>query len=146
VYDGNGDAYASGSGFFIDSSGLAVTNYHVIEGASAAAILTTDGEVYDVLGVYDYSEDYDLALLQIDGSGFPILPLGDSDAVAAGATVYAIGNPLGLTNTISQGIVSNAARNFRISCLRSALSNSMRLFPPAAAAARSSTRTARSSA
>ena len=112
VFDGNGDAYASGSGFFIESSGLAVTNYHVIDGASSALIMTTDEEVYTVSGVYDYNEDYDLALLQIDGDGFPYLPVGDSDTVAQGSTVYAIGNPQGLTNTFSQGIVSNAARTF----------------------------------
>ena len=110
VSDASGEAYASGSGFFISSSGLAVTNFHVISGAASARILTTDGSFYDVAGVYDYSEDYDLALLQIDGTGFPVLTVGDSDTVMTGATVYAIGNPNGLINTISQGIVSNAAR------------------------------------
>jgi S1-C subfamily serine protease len=112
VFDGNGNAFKSGSGFFINSTGLAVTNYHVIEGASSALIMTTDDEVYDVTGVYDYNEEYDLALLQVDGSGFPFLPIGDSDTVVQGATVYAIGNPQGMTNTFSQGIVSNAAREF----------------------------------
>ncbi len=112
VYDASGEPFASGSGFFIESSGLAVTNYHVIEGAASAVIMTTDNAVYDVAGVYDYSEEYDLALLQIDGSGFPFLPVGDSDTVVSGAQIYAIGNPQGLVNTISQGIVSNAARVF----------------------------------
>ena len=112
VYDGSGEPLGLGSGFFIDSSGLAITNHHVIEGASSAAVLTTDGEVYDVAGVYDSSKDYDLALLQVDGGGFSYLPVGDSDEVVMGETVYAIGNPEGLTNTFSQGIVSNAARQF----------------------------------
>ncbi|NLA87132.1 MAG: hypothetical protein GX847_07620, partial [Clostridiales bacterium] len=60
LYDSSGDAFASGSGFFISSDGLAVTNFHVIDGASSAKILATDGSVYDVAGVYDYNEDYDL--------------------------------------------------------------------------------------
>jgi len=112
VYDASGKAYASGSGFFINSAGVAVTNYHVIAGASSAKILTTDDKVYDVSGVYDYSADHDLALLQISGGNFPFLQMGDSSAVVTGQTVYAIGSPEGLDNTFTQGIVSNAARKF----------------------------------
>lgn len=112
LYNSTGTAYASGSGFFINSDGLAVTNFHVIDGASSAKIMTSDGAVYNVAGVYDYNEEYDLALLQITGSGFPYLELGDSSTVVTGATVYAIGSPKGLDNTFSQGIVSNASRKF----------------------------------
>jgi hypothetical protein len=92
VYDASGKAYASGSGFFISSAGVAVTNYHVIAGASSAKILTTDDKVYDVSGVYDYSADNDLALLQISGGNFPYLQMGDSSGVVTGQTVYAIGS------------------------------------------------------
>lgn len=112
VYDASGKAYASGSGFFISSTGVAVTNYHVIAGASSAKILTTDDKVYDVSGVYDYSADYDLALLQISGGNFPFLQMGDSSSVVTGQTVYAIGSPEGLDNTFTKGVVSNAARKF----------------------------------
>ena len=118
VYNAQGQAFASGSGFFINNTGLAVTNFHVIEGASSATIMTTDNEIYDVAGVYDYNEDYDLALLQIDGDGFPFLPVGDSNSVLTGATVYAIGNPQGLTSTFTEGGVSNAARQFSDSPVR----------------------------
>ena len=110
ISDINGIQIKTGSGFFIDSSGIAVTNYHVIEGAASAVITTYDGQEYDVAGVYDYDEDYDLALLQIDGSGFTALEMGDSDSVVTGEDAYALGSPLGFTNTFSQGIISSAIR------------------------------------
>jgi hypothetical protein len=110
LYDETGEAFASGSGFFISGSGVAVTNYHVIEDAYSAKIMTSAGGVYNVAGVYDYSEEHDLALLQIEGSGFPYLEMGDSSSLATGSTVYTIGSPLGLDNTIAQGIISNASR------------------------------------
>ncbi|MCD8035992.1 MAG: S1C family serine protease [Clostridiales bacterium] len=111
VYDENGKAIQLGSGFFIDSDGTAVTNYHVLEGGSSAKITLSDtGEVYDVAGVYDYDTERDIALIKIDGSGFSYLEMGDSDNINGGATVYAIGSPFGLSNTISQGIISNVSR------------------------------------
>lgn len=109
VYDKSGKAYASGSGFFITADGVAVTNYHVIDDAASAKIMTTDGKVYNVKGVYDYNEKRDIALLQIDGNNFSYLNQGKG-AVTGGMTVYAIGSPKGLNNTISQGLVSNASR------------------------------------
>ena len=109
VYDQSGRATASGSGFFISSNGVAVTNYHVIEGASSAKISTTDGKVYNVSGVYDYDKGRDIALLKIDGSGFSYLTADESNVVN-GMTIFAIGSPKGLDNTISQGLVSNANR------------------------------------
>ena len=82
----------------------------MIENAYSAKIKTSTGAVYDVAGFYDYSEDDDLALLKINGGNFSYLEMGDSDTVMTGDTVYAIGNPLGLDNTISEGIISSAAR------------------------------------
>ncbi len=110
VYDETGAAFASGSGFFISANGLAVTNYHVIDGASAAKITMTDGSVYDVRGAYDYDVDRDLALLQVNCTGVPYLSAGDTSTIVGGAAVYAIGSPLGLSNTITQGIISNVNR------------------------------------
>ncbi len=111
IYDEWGWCIKTGSGFFIRSDGLAITNYHVISGADSATITVSDtGEVYDVAGVYDYSAAEDWAVLQIDGSGFQTLEIGDPGYDVGGATVYAIGSPLGLQNTISAGIISNPAR------------------------------------
>ena len=111
LYNSNEIVIGSGSGFFIDSSGIAVTNYHVIEGASSAKITLSDNNaVYDVVGVYDYSEQEDWAIIKINGSGFNTLQIGDMSTVVGAATIYAIGSPLGLQSTISQGIISNPNR------------------------------------
>jgi S1-C subfamily serine protease len=109
-YDTEGDLVGIGSGFFITRDGLAVTNYHVIEGAASAVITSADGQKYDVVGVCGYDKVTDLALLQIGGKGFSYLPLADSDKLEIGETVYAIGSPLGLVNSFSSGIISSTAR------------------------------------
>ena len=110
IYDSNDKAVASGSGFFIDDKGTAVTNYHVIEDAYSALIQTSDTkEVFEVKGVYDYSKEQDWAVIKVDCTGNKYLNISDA-AVNGGAKAYAIGSPLGLQNTISDGIVSNPAR------------------------------------
>ena len=111
VYDARGQAFATGSGFFIDSDGTAITNYHVIEGAHSAKIKIGDTEeFYDVEGVYDYDADIDWAVIKVAGEGFDYLEKGKKETVVGGATVYAMGSPLGLQNTISQGLISNVNR------------------------------------
>jgi len=110
IYDRYGEAIASGSGVFISPDGKALTNHHVVEDAYSAFIQTTDGSIYDVTGWYDAKAETDLALIQVEGSGFDYMELGDVSALAAGQTVFAIGSPLGLDNTISQGIISNPNR------------------------------------
>ena len=108
VYDADGRAFATGSGFFIDADGTAVTNYHVIEGAYFARIRRSDNRnIYDVEGVYDYSEEEDWAVIKIEGKDFPYLEIEKNEKVSGGQTVYAIGSPLGFENTISEGLVSN---------------------------------------
>jgi len=110
VLDSEGEAFRSGSGFFISESGLAVTNYHVVVGSTDLRITTDDGTVLDVAGIYDFDRPTDAALIQINGGPFPYLELADSDALLTGATVYSLGSPLGLQASFSKGIVSQARR------------------------------------
>ena len=70
TYDADGEMYSRGSGVFLSAGGVAVTNWHMLDGVSSAEIITNDGKTYKVLGVYDYDVENDLARIQIDGSGF----------------------------------------------------------------------------
>ena len=106
IYDKSGNLKSSGSGFFLDANGKAVTNYHVVEGASSATIQTTDGLEYDVDSILGYDANKDIAIIKINGKGFTPVTIGDSDVVKGGQKVYAIGSPYGLENSISEGIVS----------------------------------------
>jgi len=111
IYGMSGSAVGSGSGFFISSDGLALTNYHVAANSSCLTATTTDGEVYNNIDVIDFDPANDLVLLRVKGvSGHSYIPLGDSSAIKQGQTIYAIGSPLGLSNTMSTGIVSNVSR------------------------------------
>lgn len=112
VADYNNNVYASGSGFFISSDGTFATCYHVIDGCASATITTKDGKKYSVAGVYDYSKDYDWAILKVNGSNFPYLLCGNETEYTSGSTVYAIGSPLGLSDSISEGIISNPSREY----------------------------------
>ena len=110
VLNSQGEPFSYGSGFFICESGIAITNYHVIVGAHVATITTSDGEIFSVAGLYDFDRAADLALIQIYGDGFAYLEISDAP-VRTGATVYALGSPLGLHSSFSSGIVSQASRN-----------------------------------
>ncbi len=111
MYDEKGEAYGLGSGFFIDSDGTAITNYHVIEDAAEAYIWLSDEEtVYEISGVLHYSKENDWAVIKINGRGFDYLPVNTEDALTTGSAVYALGSPLGLQNTFSEGIISNPKR------------------------------------
>ena len=110
IYSLNGEAAGSGSGFFISPDGLAVTNYHVASNSSKLYVTTSDGTVYKDVKIIDADIYSDLALLKIDGGPFPYLEMGDSTTIKQGQTVYAIGSPLGLQNTLSQGLISNTNR------------------------------------
>lgn len=111
VYDEKGNAFASGSGFFIDDNGTAVTNFHVIDEAlSAIAFMSETGKQFKILGVYDYSVENDWAVIKVDCTGNSYLERDDGSTVVGAASVYAIGSPRGLQNTISTGIISNPER------------------------------------
>ena len=96
---------AQGSGFIIAEKGYIVTNAHVMEGATAATIITYDGETHTVSKIGE-NTNMDIILLKIDDTSYDPLTLGDSDDVQIGEKVIAIGNPLGLQFSVSEGIVS----------------------------------------
>jgi len=100
-----------GSGVIIDPSGIALTNAHVVDGASTMEIVTVDGTKHTakVLGM---DKKTDLAVLQLDGGSrtFPFVPLGDSDEAQVGDWVIAVGAPFGLQATVTSGIISAKAR------------------------------------
>jgi S1-C subfamily serine protease len=100
-----GTDIAAGTGFIVNSNGYIVTNYHVIDGAKQISVLTYDNKVLDATLV-GYDSFRDIALLKVAGSGYHALELADSDTLQIGRKVIAIGNPLGLSFTVSEGIVS----------------------------------------
>ena len=105
--DRNGATLGFGSGFFVKEN-LIATNYHVIEGAAqGTAKLVGKYTTYTIEGVTAIDEKNDLALLKVTAYGIAPLPLGDSDNVRIGATVYVAGNPKGLEGTFSNGIISS---------------------------------------
>jgi tetratricopeptide (TPR) repeat protein len=97
---------SQGSGFFVTADGLLVTNYHVIEGAGSAKVLVAGGAELAVEGAVAVNASADLALLKVSARGMPFLRLADDALPAIGAKVYAVGSPEGLTNTLSEGLVS----------------------------------------
>lgn len=103
------DGDSTGSGFVIDSSGYILTNNHVIaEAVTSGGNITVrlnDGSDYDAT-VVGRDSSYDLAVLKIIGASLKALQFGDSDKVAVGDSVIAIGSPLGLTGTVTLGIIS----------------------------------------
>jgi len=103
--------FSTGSGFFITSDGIAVTNMHVVSHMSSATVITPDGKEYPVEGVIAIEPKADLAIIKVKGSGFPYLDVGDPAALRTAQRIYCIGSPLGFDNTISEGLVSNPDRD-----------------------------------
>jgi len=95
-----------GTGFVVWKDGRIATNLHVIAGAKEATVLLHDGKEYTELEVLAADAPHDLAIIRIRAKDLPVLPLGDSKAVKPGEHVVAIGHPLGLGNTVSDGLVS----------------------------------------
>ena len=98
-----------GSAVVIDPDGFLVTNYHVVAGATEIRVQLADGRIADpvIVGV---DAETDLAVLKVDLGPVPAVPLGRSDQLQIGDVVLAIGNPYGLTKTVTQGIVSATGR------------------------------------
>ena len=100
-----------GSGVIVDPAGLVVTNYHVIEGASEVKVALSDKREFDA-EIMLKDEHSDLTILRLKGVNerFPVLDFADSDALAVGDVVLAIGDPFGVGQTVTHGIVSALAR------------------------------------
>ncbi len=96
-----------GSGFVLDKSGHVLTNYHVIEGANRGIQVTLSNKKSYKATVVGSDKVHDLALLQIDANNLPAVTLADSSQLAVGQKVYAIGNPFGLSGTMTRGIISS---------------------------------------
>lgn len=100
----------TGSGFVIDSNGVILTNAHVVDGADRVTVVLTDGRQFQgkVLG-----QDLltDVAVVKIEATNLPTVSLGNSDQLQPGEWAIAIGNPLGLDNTVTVGIVSATGRS-----------------------------------
>lgn len=100
-----------GSGVIVSAGGLVVTNNHVIEGADDIKVALADGREF-ASKILLKDDRLDLAVLKIDaGEQFPVLPIGNSDRLEVGDLVLAIGNPFGVGQTVTSGIVSALARN-----------------------------------
>ena len=123
-----------GTGFFVGKQGLLLTNFHVVEGTTTVGIkLSGNGAVTLITKVRGYDLDNDLAVLQVDGVDTQPVTLGDSDKVAAGQPVVVVGNPEGLEQTVSNGLVSavrelHGRRLFQISAPISAGSSGSPVF------------------
>ncbi len=94
-----------GTGFIVKKEGWIATNFHVVAGASELVVATPDQHEYPVIEVLAADRLHDLAVLRVEAD-LGALVLGDSDAVRAGDSVVAIGHPLGLEDTVSNGLVS----------------------------------------
>ena len=98
-----------GSGVIVGSDGLIVTNNHVVNGADQILVALADRREYPAKLVFADAR-LDLALLRIEAKGLPVVPLGDSDRAEVGDVVLAIGDPFGVGQTVTHGIVSATAR------------------------------------
>jgi len=100
----------TGSGFITSADGRIFTNAHVVAGADTVSVVLKDGRRFkgEVVGS---DETTDVAVIKINASGLPTVKLGDSDRLLPGQAAIAIGNPLGLDNTVTQGIISATGRS-----------------------------------
>ncbi len=99
-----------GSGFIISKDGYILTNHHVVGDADKITVRLRDGREFKAKKV-GTDEKTDIALIKIEGNDFPVINLGDSDKLEIGEWVMAIGNPFGLTETVTVGIVSAKGRS-----------------------------------
>lgn len=98
-----------GSGVIVDAKGTIVTNQHVIANADSIMVQLADGRISEAT-IVGQDPDTDLAILSLSIGNLPVMPMGRSDTLRVGDIVLAIGNPYGLSQTVTQGIVSATGR------------------------------------
>ena len=105
-----------GTGFFVRSDGYLVTNYHVVRNASFISVQLYESKKTIEAKLIGFSEDDDIAVLRVSGSGFPTVTIGNSDSIAVGDVAIAIGNPGGTDAawTTTQGIISLPERKITV--------------------------------
>lgn len=106
VKDSAGKLTGTGTAFAITADGIAVTNFHVVDGGHSFTTRTTQGAEFDVSSVTAADPAADLALIHLNASSLPFLELGESDSLKIGAPVAVFGAPRGLSGTLSDGILS----------------------------------------
>ena len=109
VFDKSGKGYGLGSGFFIDSNGKLVTNYHVIRTAYSIKVYNYAGREYEVESILGYNSKEDVAVIKVKSTSNPFLEIASTDSIRTGDSVYTLGSPLGVDNVFTAGIVSNAS-------------------------------------
>ncbi len=105
-FNEDGEKAEQGSGYVFSGDGIVITNYHVIRGAKSLSVKVPGSEPYRVDSVLGYEIDHDVAALQVLGNSLPAPPTDTIEEPKVGDRVVAIGAPLGLENTVSEGIVS----------------------------------------
>nr|MBP9663301.1 Do family serine endopeptidase [Pyrinomonadaceae bacterium] len=103
-----------GSGVLVSADGYVLTNHHVVDGAEKITVLMSDNKSFKAT-VVGSDQPSDLAVIKIDGENLPFLTLGNSDNVRVGDIVLAIGNPLGIGQTVTAGIISAKGRRTGLS-------------------------------
>jgi hypothetical protein len=95
-----------GSGFVVRKTGEILTNFHLVEGANTVTVKLRNDEIYDEVTLLEADARRDVALIKVRGWNLPVVRLGDSDLVQVGERVVAIGNPRGLEQTVTDGLIS----------------------------------------
>lgn len=107
IYNRGVDGTSQGSGFFIGKDGIAISNYHVFEGAirGQEQVKLMNGGTYNVKEILGYDKEKDYIIFRVEGTGFTYIPI-TKRGYEIGDEVYAIGSPKGMTNTLSNGLIS----------------------------------------
>jgi len=100
-----------GSGFIISKDGYILTNNHVVGDVDKITVELQDGRIFNNAKLIGTDPDSEVALIKIDGDNFPVLPMGDSEKIDIGDWVIAIGNPFGLNETVTVGVISAVGRS-----------------------------------